>query len=87
MSKDYNRIASASERARNGYQFQGIHQLTTAKGYGYCWELVRVDSSSLSISCWFDKDTLAASYDGSPAFRQEFYNAIEVASDASSKAK
>ncbi len=48
MSKDYDRIARDSERARNGYQFQGVHQLATAKGHGYCWELVRLDSSYLS---------------------------------------
>jgi hypothetical protein len=84
MSKDYDRIASDNERARNGYQFREVHRLTTAKGYGYCWEFVRLNSSYLSISCRFDNDTLAAAYEGSPAYRDEFYNAIETASGESS---
>jgi hypothetical protein len=84
MSKYYDRIARANEQPRNGYRFQGIRQLSSAKGTVYCWEMDRLDASQLSISCWFDKDTLGATYDGSPVYRNEFYKAIETVAGASS---
>jgi hypothetical protein len=85
MSKYYDRIARANEQPQNGYQLQGLHKMSSAKGTVYCWEMDRLDASSLSISCWFDKDTLSASYDGSPVYRNEFFKAIEAAAGASSK--
>ena len=87
MSKYYDRIAGANEVAPNGYRLQGLRQLSAPKGTVYCWEIARLDASHLSISCWFDQDTLSASYEGSRVYSQEFYNAVESVSGASSQAK
>jgi hypothetical protein len=48
--------------------------------------MARLDSSELSISCWFDKDTLGAALEGSPVYSQEFYKAVETVSGAYSPA-
>jgi hypothetical protein len=85
MSKDYDRVARTNDPPPNGYRLQDIRQVLAAKGIGYCWEIVRVDSSYLSISCWFDKDTLAASYGGSPAYREKFYSVLATVSGAPSQ--
>src|SRR6266571_589839 len=76
MSKDYDRIARTNERPPSGYRLDRTRRLSAAQGTGYCWELTRIDSPYLSISCWFDKDTLAATYGGSPIYRDEFYKVL-----------
>jgi hypothetical protein len=81
MARDFDKIARASEEL-NGYQFQDLHQLSAPKGTVYCWESLKNDSPTLSISCWFDNDTLAASYAGSPDYRSRFYNVIAVVTGA-----
>jgi hypothetical protein len=82
MTKDYDRIARTNEQVPSRYRLLGVHQETAANGNGYCWELIRLDSSSLSVSCWFDKDTLAASYAGSPVYRDDFYRVLASVSKA-----
>jgi hypothetical protein len=82
VSKDYKIIARVNEQPPDGYRFQGVRQLSSAKGTIYCWELARLDASYLSISCWFDKDTLTASYGGSPAYRERFYQVLAAVSGA-----
>jgi hypothetical protein len=82
MSRNYDKIARANEQPPDGYRFQGLRQLSAAKGTIYCWELARLDASYISISCWFDKDTLAASYGGSPAYRERFYRVLAIVSGA-----
>jgi hypothetical protein len=86
MSQYYDRIARTNELPPKGYTFQGLHQLSAPKGTVYCWEMARLDSSELSISCWFDKDTLGAALEGSPVYSQEFYKAVETVSGAYSPA-
>jgi hypothetical protein len=85
MSKEYDRIAQAIEHPPSGYKFEGLHQLTAAKGPVYCWESVTLDSTEISISCWFDKDTLAASFGGTAGYRDEFYKVIAAVSGESSR--
>jgi hypothetical protein len=85
MLKDYDRIARTNEQPPTGYRLDRIRQVPTAKGTGYCWELARIDSPYLSISCWFDKDTLAASYGGSPIYRDEFYKVLAAISNPPSQ--
>jgi hypothetical protein len=80
MSKDYATIARVNEQPPNGYRFDGLRQLSAPKGTIYCWELARLDTPYLSISCWFDKDTLAASFGGSPAYRERFYKVLAAVS-------
>lgn len=86
MSRNYDKIARANGQPPNGYRFQGVRQVSAAKGTIYCWELASLDASSLSISCWFDKDTLAASYGGSPAYRERFYRVLAAVSGAPPRA-
>jgi hypothetical protein len=83
MSKDYATIARVNEQPPNGYRFNGLRQLSASKGTIYCWELARLDAPYLSISCWFDKDTLAASFGGSPVYREHFYKVLAAVSAAS----
>jgi hypothetical protein len=82
MSRYYDRIARANEQPPNGYRFEGLRKLSAAKGTIYCWELAQLDASYISISCWFDKDTLAASFGGSPAYRERFYRVLAAVSGA-----
>jgi hypothetical protein len=80
MSKEYATIARVNEQPPNGYRFNGLRQLFAAKGAIYCWEVMQLDESYISISCWFDKDTLAASFGGSPAYRERFYKVLAAVS-------
>lgn len=86
MSKDYDRIARTNEQPPDGYRFQGVRQVSSPKGTIYCWELARLDAPYLSISCWFDKDTLAASFGGSPVYRERFYRVLAAVSAAPPRA-
>lgn len=43
---------------------------------GYCWESMRTDLRALSISCWYNKDTLSAGFEGSPEYRKMFYSVL-----------
>ena len=81
MSMDYARIARVNEQPPSGYRLQGIRQFSAEKGTAYCWELVKLDSSELSISCWFDKDTLAAEFHGSLEYREKFYSMVADVAD------
>jgi len=83
MSKDYDRIVRADETPPKGYRLQGTRRLFSEKGTAYCWELARTDASHISISCWFDKDTLVAWYEGSPLYRDRFYRVLAAATGAS----
>jgi hypothetical protein len=67
MSKNYDRIATAY-RSRAGYLFQGVQELEGRNGIVFCWELTTADSSSSSISCLFDEDTLSANFEGSAVY-------------------
>jgi hypothetical protein len=83
MSKFYDKIAQAESTPTLGYGFRGLLQISAPKGQVYCWELARPNSSDLHISCWFDKDSLIASFIGDSRYRQEFYNAVQIVSGAS----
>jgi len=76
FSTDYEKIARANGQTANGYRALGVHEISAAKGIGYCWESGNADQSRLYISCSFDKVTLGASYSGSTAYREEFYKVI-----------
>jgi hypothetical protein len=82
MTKDYEYLNRFSRRPLAGFRFEGTHEIAALKGKGYCWEAVSLDSAYVSISCWFDKDTLGASYVGSAAYRANFYRAVGTVSDA-----
>jgi len=82
MSKYYDRIARVNEHVPSGYRLQGRRQMSAARGTVYCWELASVDSSYLSIDCWFDKDTLGATYQGSSVYRDKFYAMVASVSGA-----
>src|SRR5262249_34065820 len=76
MARDYDEIARANQRVPAGYRQNGTRQFPTAKGSGYCWELMQDDGKAISVSCWFDKETLGASYGGSPVYREAFYKVL-----------
>ena len=78
MSRNYDKIAQANEQLTLGLHPKGIRKIAGAKGTVYCWESANSDVSELYISCWFDKDTLAASYAGTPNYRDDFYRAVSV---------
>jgi hypothetical protein len=80
MSKNYDRIAQSNEQTARGLHSLGVRKIFAAKGTGYCWESANSDLSIYSISCWFDKDTLAGSYEGAAAYREEFYKVISLIS-------
>jgi hypothetical protein len=84
FSKNYERIA-ATNGSQKGYRFQGLQKLEGQKGSVFCWELTKADSSSITISCQFDHDTLSARYDGSPMYRAGFYKAVAVVAGARSE--
>jgi hypothetical protein len=84
FSKNYERIA-ATNGSQKGYRFQDLQKLEGQKGSVFCWELSKADSSSITISCHFDHDTLSASYDGSPMYRAGFYEAVAVIAGARSE--
>lgn len=76
MSTNYDKIAQANEQSTVELQPLGIRKIAGVKGIVYCWESANRDVSNLVISCWFDKDTLAASYAGTPNYRDDFYRAV-----------
>ena len=78
MSKNYERIASANEQPRDGFRLQALRKLAGTKGTVYCWEVANSDSPALSISCWFDNDTLAASFSGSAVYQERFYSIVRT---------
>jgi hypothetical protein len=82
MAKNYDRIAQSNEQTRGGLHSLGVRKILAGKGTGYCWESANSDLSNLYISCWFDKDTLAASYEGTTAYREEFYKVVSLISGA-----
>jgi hypothetical protein len=83
----FDRLAQALARSPNGYRLQAVRKLTVAKGTATCWEDANVDSSSISISCLFDKDNLSASLEGSPTYREPFYRALELVSKGQLQSK
>ena len=84
FSKNYEKLAAANG-SQKGYRFQDLQKLEGQKGSVFCWELTKADSSSITISCRFDHDTLSASYDGSPMYRAGFYEAVAVIAGARSE--
>ena len=78
MSRNYDKIAQANEQTTLELHPMGTRKLAGTKGTVYCWESANGDVSNLVISCWFDKDTLAASYTGTPNYRDDFYRAVSV---------
>jgi hypothetical protein len=82
MSKNYDKIAQANEQTTHGLQPRGVRKIAAAKGTVYCWESANSALSEFVIFCWFDKDTLAASYAGTSNYRDEFYETVSQLADA-----
>jgi hypothetical protein len=84
MAKNYDRLTRENQDSPTGFIYKGVRELSAANGKGYCWESVSVDAQYDSISCLFDKDTLAASFVGSPGYRDKFYRIVDEISGAPS---
>ena len=89
LSKDYDRVASrlVSSQESDGYELRTVRKLFIRNELGYCWEFMRSDSRALSVFCWFDKDTLAVEFVGSPEYREKFYSVLGDLSDAPPKSE
>ena len=83
MTKVYDRVSQINGTAVAGYKYLGLQRLQAPRGAVYCWEQARLDSGDLYVECWFDNDTLAATYAGSPTYREDFYDSIKAVSGAS----
>jgi hypothetical protein len=80
MAKDYNRLAHSNEQAPEGFRYEGMREFTATNGKGYCWESDSIDFLYVSISCWFDQDTLDAAFVGSTVYRDKFYRIVSAIS-------
>lgn len=86
LSKSYDRIARANEQTK-GFRLLDLRRLSGAKGNVYCWESTMLNATYLNISCYFDKDTLGATYAGSPEYSERFYGMLTTIGAISSQAK
>ncbi len=85
--KYLDRLAIAFAESPKGYRLKAVRKLTVRKGTATCWEHLSVDSSSMSINCLFDTDTISASFEGSPSYRDPFYRALGLVLGATSPAQ
>lgn len=75
MSKNYQRILQAVQPPK-GYHLLDLRKFPGVKGTISCWEDADATASDLYIECWFDKDTLMATYSGTNTYRDMFYRIV-----------
>ncbi|MGA9882643.1 MAG: hypothetical protein WBQ34_02870 [Candidatus Acidiferrales bacterium] len=75
LAKNYQRISQAVQPSP-GYHLLDLRKFAGVKGTIFCWEDADATASDLDIECWFDKDTLMATYRGTEAYRGTFYKVV-----------
>jgi hypothetical protein len=73
FAKDFERLSNINQLPHAGFRYGGLREFGSAQGKGYCWELIGIGSSDISISCRFDGSTIGVDFVGSASYREKIY--------------